>query len=335
MGKKVIVLAVILVLCTAAAWAQSTLDQLASDLQTVFEELGEEVVPNLQTASVLNHGLGSAQLGNFPHMYFSLSTGATVAPGVLEFTDDEAKFENYGLIDSFLEEAGLNDSDVRDITDNYAPYPSMRAAIGVGLLGGYEVDVQLGIVPSALSGAIPVDGLDASITTIGTRVRKVLVEQQRGIPAISVGVGYVYSMIDFGFDLNEVDPVEFGGEELDLTGDLTFEAQTHSIGVDVRASTRFLRVSYPFIGVSGYFQRSTYKAGIDGFAADITSSLTGTTTTVDTNVQPLSEQDFNDFNMVINTGSDIKLAFINLFIHLNYAIDTRAYGGILGMRVQI
>lgn len=329
MGKKIIVLAVMLVLFATTAWAQSTLDQLAGDLQTVFEELGEEIVPNLQTASVLNHGLGSAQLGNFPHMYFSLSTGATVAPGVLEFTNDEEKFENYGLIDSFLEEAGLNDSDVRDITDNYAPYPSMRASVGVGLLNGYEVDVQLGIVPSALSGAIPVDGLDASITTIGTRVRKVLVEQQRGIPAISVGVGYVYSMIDFGYNLDELDPIDFGGEQLDLSGEMTFEAQTHSIGIDARASTRFLRVSYPFIGVSGYFQRSTYKAGIADFAGNINDVPTPIA------VEPLSEQDFNDFNMVINTGSDIKLAFINLFIHLNYAIDTRAYGGILGMRVQI
>lgn len=331
MGTKNVVLIGILILFAATAYAQTPLDQFSTDLQTIFDELGKEIVPNLQTASVLNHGLGSAQLGDFPHMYFSLSTGVTVAPGVLEFTDDEAKFENYGLINSFLDEAGLNDSGVRDITDNYAPYPSMRASFGIGLVGGYEIDLQAGIVPSALSGVIPVDGVDASITTIGTRVRKVLVEQQPGIPSISVGVGYVYSMIDFGYNLEEVDPIEAGATTLDLNGDLTFEAQTHSIGIDARASTRFLRVGYPFIGISGYFQRSTYKAGVDNFSANVNSSATATTPAV----QPLSEQDFNDFNMVINAGSDIKLSALNLFIHFNYAIDTRAYGGILGMRVQI
>ncbi len=335
MNAKRIGIVLVLIFAAFSLSAQSALDQLATDLQTIFDELGEEIVPNLQTASVLNHGLGSAELGDFPRMYFSLSTGATVAPGVLEFTDDEEKFENFGLIESFLDEAGLNDSSVRDITDNYAPYPSMRASFGVGLVGGYEIDVQAGIVPSALSGAIPVDGIDTSITTIGTRVRKVLVRRQDGIPAISFGVGYVFSMIDATYDLEEIDPITTGSgaseTTLDLNGELTFETMTHSFGLDARASTRFLRISYPFIGLSGYFQTSSYTAGVDGFSANVNNSPTATAPSV----EPLSEQDFNDFNFVINAGSDIKLSLLNLFIHLNYAIDTRAYGGIVGMRVQI
>ena len=335
MWRKSIVASICLVILTTGVYAQSALDQLSTDLQTIFEELGEEIVPNLQTASVLNHGLGSAELGSFPRMYVSLSTGATVAPGVLEFTDDEAKFENFALINTFLDEAGLNDSSVRDVTDNYAPYPSMRATLGIGLVGGYEIDVQLGLVPAAASGLIPVDGAEAAITTIGTRLRKVLVKQQDGIPAISVGLGYVFSMIDFSYDLEEVDPITTGSgaseTTLDLNGDITFEAQTHSIGLDVRASTRFLRVTYPFIGVSGYFQRSTYRAGADDFSANVNNAADPTAPSV----EPLSEQDFNDFNVVINAGSDIKLAILNIFLHLNYAVDTRAYGGILGMRIHI
>lgn len=331
MGKKSIVLAVCLMLLATTAWTQTTLDELATGLQIFFDELGEELVPNLQTASVLNHGLGSAQLGDFPHMYVSLSAGATVAPDVLTFTDDEETFgDQYSFVENFLDEAGLNDSSVRDVTDNYAPYPSMRASFGIGLVGGYEIDIQAGIVPSALSGVIPVDGVDASITTIGTRVRKVLVEHEAGIPAISVGVGYVYSSIDFGYDLDELDPIDFGSQTIDLSGDLILEAQTHSFGIDARTSTQLARVFYPFVGVSGYFQRSTYKAGIEDLSGELEDE-----TPAPINKEPLSEQEFNDFNLVVNTGTDIKLAAFNLFVHLNYAIDTQAYGGIVGMRVQI
>jgi hypothetical protein len=32
---------------------------------------------------------------------------------------------------------------------------------------------------------------------------------------------------------------------------------------------------------------------------------------------------------------DMKLAFFNLFTHLNYAVTTRAPGAVVGVRVQI
>lgn len=313
--------------------AQDSVSNLASDLQLFFDKLGGEIGPNLQTASVLNHGLGSAELGDFPRMYFSLSMGATVAPGILTFTadeDDQAQFENWALFESLLTTAGANDRAVRDITDNYAPYPSLRAGFGVGLARGWEVDVQAGVIPSAVTSLAPVDGLTASITTIGTRVRKVVVRQATGVPAISVGAGYVYSGINFGYDLSTLDPIDSGGQTLTLAGDAAFNVNSHSVGLDVRASTRFLRVSYPFIGVSGYFQNTTYEAGIDSFTIAVNN---GTPTTP--SIEPLSNQTFNDFNVVINAGSDIKLAIFNLFIHANYALSTRAPGVIMGLRVQI
>ena len=49
----------------------------------------------------------------------------------------------------------------------------------------------------------------------------------------------------------------------------------------------------------------------------------------------LPGMDFNAFNVVLNTGFDMKLAVLNLFAHVNYAVGTRAPGAILGMRIQI
>lgn len=324
--------AVVVFLIVAPVVSPEPLSELSKDLQTMLDEVGKEMVPNLQTVSVLNHGLGSAEIGDFPRMYVSLSAGGTVAPGILKFTGDEEKFENYALLENFLNEADLGeDADVRDITDNYAPYPSARASFGIGITNGWEVDIQAGIIPQAVADVLPVDNLTASITTIGGRVRKVLVRQERGIPAVSVGLGYVYSGINFGYDLAELDPIDAGGTQLDLDGELTYRAVTHSYGTDVRVSTRVLRVLYPFVGASGYFQTTDYTAGVDGFAAVVGTSSTATTPST----EPLSEQQFSNFNVVINTGMDMKLAFFNLFTHLNYAVTTRAPGAVVGVRVQI
>ncbi len=320
--------------------AQDAITQLAIDMEMIFNELGKEVVPGLQNASVLNHGLGSAELGNFPHMYFSLSAGATVAPGILKFTNDAEKFENYDLFNNLLEEANLNDPEVRDITDNYAPYPSLRASFGVGLFDGYELSLQAGVIPQQIADMAGQEDLVAYITTVGTRVRKVLVRRDRGIPAISAGIGYVYSDIDIGYDLSSLDPLEVSGSEGDpeyttlaLDGTPKFKALTHSFGVDVRASSRFIRVFYPFVGVSTYYQYSTYEAGIDGFGGTLT---VGSNDPIDVSplVQPFSDQSYNNFNVVLNTGFDLKLWIFNSFVHLNYAVPSRAPGAIVGMRLH-
>ncbi len=342
--KPLLLAAIVFVIVLASVPAQDAITQLSIDLETVFNELGKDVVPNLQTASVLNHGLGSAELGNFPHMYFSFSAGGTVAPGVLEFTKDEEKFENYDLFNNLLDEAGANDEEVRDITDNYAPYPSVRAGFGVGLAGGYELSVQAGIIPQAVTDLAGEEALTGTITTVGTRLRKVLVRRDRGVPAISAGVGYVYSNIDFGYDLAEIDPLYLDGEEgandytaLELAGTPTFKAMTHSFGFDVRASTRFLYVFYPFVGMSTYYQRSTYEAGVDEFSGVLETRSGGgipTRTDVEPAVQPYSEQEYDSFNVVLNTGFDMKLLIFNLFAHLNYAVTTQAPGAIVGIRLH-
>ena len=341
MRKKVLILTFLLVFAVIGfAPAQDVITSLSIDLQTLFDEVGKDVVPNLQTTSVLNHGLGSAELGNFPHMYFSVSAGATVAPGILEFTYDEEKFENYALFNNLLEEAGANDSEVRDITDNYAPYPSVRTSFGVGLFGGYELSVQAGIIPQTITDMAGEEALTATITTVGTRLRRVLVRRDRGVPAISAGIGYVYSDIDFGYDLSQLDPLEVSGSEGDpdyttlaLEGKPTFRAVTHSFGFDVRASTRFLWVFHPFIGLSSYYQNSTYEAGVNNFGGEL---IVGTEDPVGVtpSVQPFSEQEYHNFNVVLNTGFDVKLLILNVFAHVNYAIATQAPGAIVGVRLH-
>ncbi|MFO8042522.1 MAG: hypothetical protein R6U25_04900, partial [Alkalispirochaeta sp.] len=318
MNRKTTALATALLVAFTLG-VQAQINGLAEDLQIIFDRLGEDVVPNLQIASVMNHELGSAELGDFPRMYFSFSAGGTLAPGVLEFTQDEDSYNwnNFYLLDQLLTEAGLNDSDVRDITDNYAPYPSLRVGYGVGLFDGYELSLQAGVVPQAVADLAGQEAFTANLTTIGTRLRKVLVRQDRGVPAISAGIGYVYSNLDFGYDLSDLEPLELaeGGDPLELQGEAVFATTTHSFGFDVRASSRFIRVVYPFLGFSAYYQTSAYEAGIRDFGGQI-----GTADPSQPAVAPYASQDFNAFNVVLNSGFDVKLSVINLFTHVNYAL---------------
>jgi hypothetical protein len=340
MTRKVTLLTLLLVVgLSMGAYAQ--IDNLALDLQLIFDEIGKDMVPNLQTASILNHELGSAELGDFPRMYVSFSAGATVAPGILEFTRDEEKFGDYYKLNYLLEESGANDADVRDITDNYAPYPSLRVGYGVGLFDGYELSLQVGVVPQAVADLSGEDALTASITTVGGRLRKVLVRRDRGVPAISAGIGYVYSNIDIGYDLSAIDPFPLSESDstsdattLGLLGEAVFKTTTQSFGFDVRASTRFIRVAYPFLGFSAYYQQSNYEAGIENFSGQVTTGGVAATPTAPA-TQPFSEQEYRGFNVVLNTGFDMKLTILNLFLHANYAVATRAPGAILGMRIQI
>lgn len=354
MRKVVFVLVVLALTLTApsAVVAQSVIDNLSADLQLLFSELGKEVVPNLQTASVMNHELGSAQLGEFPRMYFSLSAGSTLdTSGVLLFTKPKFsdRYENYGLFNNLFDEMGLNDSSTRDITDNYLPMPSLRAGIGIGLVQDMELSLQIGVIPQAaadaafgMAGSDDLEDVTASITTVGTRLRRVIVRQDRGVPAVSAGIGYVYSAIDFGYPLDTLDPLDIGGEgedkqSLAVDGEMIFKTVTHSFGLDVRASQQFARVFFPFVGMSAYFQVSDYEAGVKDFGGEIISGeepQRGTGTAVTPAIQPFSEQEYRDFNVVLNTGVDVKMAILNIFLHGNYAFSTRAPGAIVGVRFQ-
>jgi len=324
----------VLALIATTAFSQTAITQVAIDMETLFTEIGKDIMPGLQTASVLNHELGAAEHGNFPRMYFSVSAGATAPGGVLTFLEDEELFENPGLFSQVTDE--ITDNEAYDIITEYFPLPSIRGTFGIGLFGGWEANVQLASVPQNVTDMVASDQpVAADVTTIGLRVRKVLVSRERGLlPSISAGVGYTYSNLDFGYDLAEIDPLEIDDTtNLALNGEVKFVNRIHSFGADVRASTRFLAVFHPFIGASAYYQSSTYEAGIDGF--DGTLEISGQIPiVVEPAVEPFSEQELRDVNVVLNTGVDIRLLILNVFVHGNYALSTRAPGAVVGVRLQ-
>ncbi len=340
MKKTAFVLAILL--CAVAVFAIGPVTEIATDMETLFSELGKDIMPGLQTASVLNHELGAAELGRFPHMYFSVSGGITTPGNVLTFLDDEDIFVNPQLFEQVTDQ--LNDArdNVPDfdpfLPADFGPFPSVRGTFGLGLFGGWEANVQFASIPQSIMDSVVSDEpITAELTTIGVRLRRVLVSRERGLlPAVSAGVGYTYSNLDFGYDLGEIEPLtvdENTKTYLKLNGEAKFFNRVHSFGTDVRASTRFLGIFYPFVAASAYYQSSSYEAGINNFSG--TLEIDGTAQNpIEPAVQPFSEQELKDVNVVVSTGVDIKLLILNLFVHGNYALSTRAPGAVVGVRLQ-
>lgn len=332
MNRHRAAIAMVLVLVVAPALLASPIDSLSDELRILFEQLGYEMMPHFQTVAVTNHELGMAELGNFPRMYFSVSLGASVAGGFLSFIDRPGTFNLLNPLQLIPEDT--RNSDIFRTVRSTLPYPMLRAMYGVGLADGYEVSFHAGVVPQqGVDAAIAAAGSDApavtaSITNLGVRVRKVLIPAGHGLPAISAGLGYVYSAIRLGYGLKDQE-LDLGGSKLKVSGDAKFNTTIHSIGTDVKASAKFW-VFHPFVGASVYYQMANYEAGISGLRARVTDS----TTVVEPRTQPLSVLNFADLNVILNTGFDMRMGPFNFFLHGNYALTTRAPGALLGMRLQ-
>ena len=310
-------------------------DDLADELRVLFDQLGMNMVPHLQTVAVTNHELGMAELGDFPSRYFSFSLGASVAGDFLGFIDRPGTFN---LLDpnNLLDEAGVSDNEYYDRIKDTFPYPMLRAVYGMGLTGGYELSFHVGVVPRMVTdlalGLADQREVSGSLTNLGGRVRKVLIPRGHGLPAISAGVGYTYSAVRLGYELNEFE-VDFGDDPILLNGEAKFNTTTHSFGVDVRASGKIMAI-YPFVGATVYHQRTRYEAGIEGFEGVIT--INGDTQTVTaTAVQPYAERSFSDVNVLLNTGLDRKMGAMKFFSQVYFGVCSRASGGILGFRIQL
>lgn len=312
----------LLVLAFSGLKAQTPVEILAGDLSDFLLKTGREITPHMQTSAVTSLEAGSAQIGNFPHMYFSLGLGAIATDGISDIVDADYTIDIEGILE---DEAGGNDA--YELIRDFLPLPVIRGTYGVGLAGGVELNFQIMTIPSALTDTAGVSGVNAGLTNVGGRIRKTILEDEPGLPALSVGTGYVYSAFNLGYDLVELEAVDVGGTEITIDGgEIKYELVTNSAGVDVRLSEK-LGPLIPYIGLSSWYQWSEFEAGVD--------ALEGTVGTA--NVGPVNElRTFsdNDLNTVALAGFDFKLAFFVFFLEGSYAFSTQTPSAYTGFRLQ-
>lgn len=312
----------LLAIALTGAYAQTPVEILAGDLSDFLLQAGREITPHMQTSAITSLEAGSAQIGNFPKMYFSLGLGALATDGIAGIVDADYTIDVEGILE---DEAGGNDT--YELIRDFLPLPVIRAAYGVGIAGGFEANLQLMTIPSALTDSTGVSGVNAGLTNVGGRVRKTVLEDGPGVPAFSVGVGYVYSSFNLGFDLIELETVDVGETEIAISdGEISYELVTNSAGVDVRLSEKVGPI-IPYIGISSWYQWSEFEGGVDGLAGSVGNASVGP-------INELRGFSDNDLNTIATAGVDLKLAVFVFFLEGSYAFSTQAPAAYTGFRLQ-
>ena len=345
------------------------LEPLAADLNTMFYELGAEIMPYLHQNAFSGDIVGEAELGNAPHFSLSLiGVGATVFPGLLNFLDEaDWKFE-FMRIPDLLDIAFAASPDIKDFIQTRMALPGIRMGLGIGIFGGFEIFANgfffnqaitdmivqsllpmlgLNLADDPMMGPL-IDGFSLDTMNLNVKLRRVFLKDQGLIPAISLGLGYTYSHFSMEMTIPTLDtileePVEIPGfGNLDVAGKFGIDTLVHSIGLDFHISKRLILFT-PFLIVSPRYQwmsQFTTNLQFNAFIKD-TDGNTVTEISIDKNPE-LSMQDLNVF---ITAGLELKLLILVISPSVTLNLETPLldfeklmFNGVsanVGIRVQI
>jgi hypothetical protein len=295
-GMLVLTIVLVALVGTGGVFAQATaatvpdLTPLYQELGIVLDQLGKDTLPHLQQFGLMMDGSGKAEIGK--GLFFSVSAGTVFTPGIATFRDavpSPLHFLDFnGLLGTSISSLGPAVQGVYAGSAKFFLDPGLRVAAGFALAQGIEVWGHFGIIPNvvgSVAGLIPsfptaLKTAEFDRLNAGGRVRFVLVHDQKGLPAVSLGVGYTYTQ--FNLLLPSVGSLLSGGIaiapgiSLGLSGDLYARTRLHTAGVELDISKQLLFVA-PFLRFGAWYQWASYEAGIANFAVTLGgSALPGT-----------------------------------------------------------
>jgi hypothetical protein len=343
-----------LLLALAALLAQGVVAQdisgLGGDFENLIEELGQEVLPNLEELAIWGQFPGSASVADKTGFFMTLSTGAVLSNGVFRFADDPTAFDVLNVPNLLNTALGADPAlqGAVDFIQAFFPYPIIRLAMGFTL--PYEIEAMIDVtgwpqfITGFVGGLAGLDTLNLSSFHVTSKIRKAIIKDAGPFPAISIGAGYGFSGMSFGLDLAAADvdgdgygDITVGLGELNLKGALLVQGAVHTFGIDLQASKAF-GVFVPFLGLSSYYHiaqfagnvgtASTFEAFIDygdgGSPQDV----------VYTGDHPETAWIDNDLSMVLFGGFDLDLGNFAFQVHSAWNIMKSWPGVTLGARWQ-
>lgn len=336
--KKGLVIVFLFLLCSIQLPAQD-LSPIGNDFSVIFQELGNEIIPNLQLTSLSGKGLADAELGNFPAFYFSLSAGAALSNGIEDFINRASDRTELLNPSSFLSAAGLSEGNkLYDFLATFLPYPYYRIAAGFGILSGFEVLLQFSILPQSLSDAIlglaKLDGVTLNSLNLGGQVRKVLLHENKILPAASLGVGYVYSNLNMGYPLSTLEPISLSDGNLTLSGDINIRGMIHAFGLGFHLSKKLLFFR-PFLSVEPYIQKIYYRGAVDQFNAVLSDGVTELASYDESGGDdPVGVIDNWDLSLMISSGFEFVIGKFVFFTHGHFNPADMLISAEIGFRFQ-
>lgn len=333
--RKIIIIVMALSLAAGMVAAQDLLP-LGRDLATMLEELGQDIVPYLMQNAVAGDGIGLAELPEKDGFFLAFSAGAVLANGIGTFLGEEGTFELLD-VDGLLRQAfgGGSGEEFYELAQELMPYPNLRLALGFRFFLGTELLLQFSIFPQVatdmLAGMVGEDlsGITFNRMNAGLRVRKALIHDGRGFPAVSLGAGYVFSAFNMGYALGEDFHQDISGSELTLGGDLEMSTRLHSFGVDLAVSKK-LGFFIPYIAVSPWYQWARFTGTVSDFVATAGAG----DYTAQGGEDPSADVSVLDLSLLFSGGFELKLGGFVLQFDASYSLTGRSPGANLGMRLQ-
>lgn len=274
MKRWIVVIAIALV--AVAGVSAQDLSGLGRDFEYMIDQLGEELLPDLEQSAIWGQYPGIASYAGQSNFFVSISIGALLTDGLIGFVDNEDGFEVLNvpnLLSGILSSAGsASVSNTVDGLKTFFPLPVARTALGMTLPGEIEAMIEIGGFPGFVSGwvggLVGADSLRLGLLHAGAKVRKGLVDDAGPFPAISLGGGYAYTSFNFAYDLGTIGTpstdygqVSVGLGELNIKGVLDVHSWIHSFGFDLQASKAF-GCFVPFVGVSPYYHFASFEGGV-------------------------------------------------------------------------
>ena len=342
MKKLKILFSLVIILVSVPAFTQN-LAPLGDDLSSFLYQFGKEMSSPLVLSSVSGLGMGEAELGGFPHFYFSTSGGAVLAHGIGTFIDENnTNFELlnvYGLVNQAIASSATA-QDLYTKTRTFFPYPNIRLSIGLGTLYGVEVYFLFSMLPQAITdfggslAGLTSGSITANTLNIGTRIRKVLISDTGAFPAVSASLAYTYSALNLGYDIGNFsqDLSEF---TLNIGGKLNMKNSINAFGLDVAISKKLL-IFVPFARISAWYEMLNYSGSVSNFVAEVIDSG-GTTITSYADQKlpdPSASYTVNDLFVVLTGGLELKLGFFSLTGSASFDPRNMLLGINAGMRAQ-
>ena len=344
--KKLLIIAILFILFSVPVFTQD-ISPIVRDLSAILDGFGRESVPYLQQNALAGEGIGRAAMGESAKWYLAFSMGTVFSPGILTFVDeDNENFELLnvdGLIDQALEGASGSSTDISSLLESFSTtfyYPNFRLSFGIHLPLDLEVIGMFSIFPGALTTGIAglladtspgLATLEFNRMNAGVRIRKVLIQDSKGIPALSVGTGYTFSNFHAGFSIPDDFTQDFATYSLELGGTLGMNTVLHTVGADFTISKKLL-IFYPFFKVSAWYQWAEYTAGVTGFVAQFVDS--GGNVLVEAETSPESLIQSRDLKVLLSGGFELALGKFSFVPNASFDIMSKSFMANLGMKLQ-
>jgi hypothetical protein len=302
------------------------LTPLYNELEVLFEEIGDDTSPHLQSYGLIMEGTGAAEIG--PHFFFSLSAGTAFMPGILTFRTGENPFAIFNVGQLLADAVGTEGIayDIYSLSEAFFLNPGARLSIGMGFENGLEFFGYFGIIPQIMLDLVipllPIEGLEGltfNRFNAGVRARKVLLSDQAGFPAVSLNVGYTLTQFNAGVDnlsLLPIEGLELSGFDLVLDGAMAFKTSMHTAGVELDISKEF-GFFVPFVRLGAWQQWTSYSAGI----TDLTISMTSETQTdpiIVSGTDPMAERWISDLSFIPAGGFELQFGKFSFIIFGSY-----------------